>query len=85
MYIRSKQPNFPLPNHLNIVVPGNRVLDGPRPDGLEVAAGVQGVEVRPVVVVGKPVFGEQLEREDANVALAHQVGPQSLDAVVCFC
>lgn len=61
------------------------MVHGPFANRLKIAARMQSVEVGPVVIIREAVLGEQLEREDANVALAHEICPKRLNAVVWAC
>ena len=56
----------------------------PFPERLKVSAHMVDLKVGPLAfdtLVRK--LGECLEREDADVTLAHEILPQCLDAVVC--
>ncbi len=56
----------------------------PFPERLEVPAHMVDLKIGPLAfdtLVRQ--FGERLEREDADVTLAHEILPQCLDTVVC--
>lgn len=62
--------------------PRDRVVNGPLVDAVKVSACVQRAEVGPEVTVLVTVFRVLSEGEYTNVAGAHQVDPDSLEAVV---
>jgi hypothetical protein len=64
------------------VIHGYGMVLRPGPNIFKVTAGVQRAKVGPVVIVCVSVFWIQSEGEYTNVALAHEVQSQSLNAVV---
>lgn len=62
--------------------PRDCVVNGPFVDAVKVPACVQRAEVGPEVTVLVAVFWVLSESEYANVASAHQIDPDSLEAVV---